>query len=768
MKTNGCQVLFVVFALACAASPLGDSLAADAPANGRAAGKQDASGAALYQTLCADCHGPQGEGVDGAYDDPLTGGLSLLELTKYINDTMPQDEAERCVGEDARRVARYIFDTFYSDADRARHKPPRIELAHLTVRQYQNAVADLIGSFLGQGSWDAQRGLKGQYYDARNFRRDKRVFERIDPHIDFAFGGDSPQPGTIGKDEFAMQWQGGLLVEETGEYEFCLVADNAARLWVNDLQKPLIDAWVRSGDDAEHVASLRLLGGRVYPIRLDYAKSQAGTASVALQWQPPHRVRSRIPQRQLSPNWFPAVLVVETPFPADDSSVGYERGAFVSAAWTAATTEAALEVAAKVGENLTRLADCPEDAPDRAARLQGFCTQFVERAFRRPLTDEQREFFVDNRFAGARDLETAVKTVILLALKSPRFLYPGLGSGSPDDYEVASRLSFGLWDSLPDPPLWQAAAQGQLRTPEQVAAQAQRMLADLRTGAKVRDFLHKWLPLERSRDVSKDPQLFPGFDRELASDTLTSLDLFLDEVVWSPASDYRQLLLADWVFANRRLAEFYGLAPPNGDGFERVACDPARCAGILTHPHLMLGLAYHKSSSPIHRGVFLVRGVLGRALKPPPIAVAAEDEGVNPQLTTRERVARQTSAEACRTCHALINPLGFSLENFDAVGRFRTVERDKPIDASGHYRTLRGEEIRFQGPRELAEFLARSDEVQRSFVEQVFHQFVKQPVSAYGDDRLETLAADFAAADCNIQRLLIEIMKASALQPREE
>ena len=101
-------------------------------------------------------------------------------------------------------------------------------------------------------------------------------------------------------------------------------------------------------------------------------------------------------------------------------------------------------------------------------------------------------------------------------------------------------------------------------------------------------------------------------------------------------------------------------------------------------------------------------------------------------LNTRQRVALQTNAEACQNCHALINPLGFTLENFDAVGRFRSVERDRPIDASGYYRTLTGEQIEFRGSRQLAEFLARSDEVYRSFVEQLFHQTVKQPVSAYG------------------------------------
>ena len=126
--------------------------------------------------------------------------------------------------------------------------------------------------------------MKGKYFNARNFRGDKKVIERIDPQVAFEFGGESPDPAKIGKDEFAIQWQGGVMAEETGEYEFCLKADNGARLWVNDMDKPLIDAWVKSGDELDHVASIRLLGGRVYPIRVGLLQvpEQDGDGGVAL------------------------------------------------------------------------------------------------------------------------------------------------------------------------------------------------------------------------------------------------------------------------------------------------------------------------------------------------------------------------------------------------------------------------------------------------------------------------------------------------------
>lgn len=721
-----------------------------------------ASGEAIYQSQCARCHGANGEGVADEYPTPLQGEHSLEELRQIIHDSMPADDPEACTGDDARRVAEYIHQTFYARGEKADADAARIELVRLTVRQYLNAATDLVASFGGEATISDQRGLEGKYFNARGFNRDKRVLERIDPRVAFHFGEGSPD-AAIGPEEFSMQWRGGVIAEETGDYEFCVKTDNAARLWVNGDDRLLIDAWVRSGDAIEHRGTIRLLGGRVYPIRLEYFKSKEPTASIELCWRPPHRAEEVIPQRNLTPGWYPPLLVVETSFPPDDSSAGYERGTAVSAEWEQATTHAALEIADKVLENLERLAQCKADDADRPQKLKAFCHRFAERAFRRPLTDEQKRFFVDSRFESQQELDVAVKTVVLLTLTSPRFLYLGIGGNEPDGYEVATRLSFSLWDSLPDDALLRAAAEGKLRTADEVSAQAERMLSNGRAKAKLRAFLHQWLKVRPADEITKDRELYPGFDETVASDLRTSLDLLLDSIVWSDPSDFRQLLLADYGFFNERLAKFYQLSAPKGDGFHRVALDPARQAGIMTHPYLMADHAYYKSTSPIHRGVFIVRSVLGRPLRPPPVAVAPLDEGFDPNMTTRERVAFQTRPAACQTCHDLINPFGFSLEHFDAVGRIRTEEKSQPIDASGAYTTGSGELMRFNGGRELAEILAQSDEVHASFVAQLFHYTAKQPIHAYGPSAWQNLTAAFAANDYSIRRLLVEIMRTSAL-----
>ncbi len=752
------------------------------------------TGQQIYQQKCASCHGAAGEGTDDHYPRPLVGERSVEGLARLIARTMPEDDPGTCVGAEAEKVAAYIYETFYSKAAQARNPFPkaRIELSRLTVRQYRNAVADLIGSFRGPAGWDQQRGLKAAYTRARGRRGSTTgaALTRIDPEIRFAFGTDSPIPEQRAiKDlsprfvrlpalwvqlstfrqfsqEFRVNWQGSVLAPETGEYEFLVRSENAVRLWVNDTVRPLIDAAVKSGNDTDYRQSIVLLGGRVYPLRLEFSRGKEKSASVSLWWKRPHHSDELIPQRNLAPRAAPETFVVQTPFPPDDRSVGYERGTSISKAWDQATTDAALETAAYVVAHLKELAGVADDAADRAARLRDFCGRFAERAFRRPISAEQRTFFIDQQFHAVRDPVLAVKRVVLLVLKSPRFLYRELGSGSPDPFDVASRLSFGLWDSLPDQPLWEAAASGRLATVDQVADHARRMASDLRARSKLREFFLQWLRVDMGAEVAKDPKLFPGFDEAVISDLRTSLELFLDEIIGSESADFRELLRARYLYLNGRLARFYGAKLPADAPFQKVERGPRERAGVLTHPYLMASFAYTASSSPIHRGVFLSRSLLGRPLRPPPEAVAPLAADLHPSLTTRQRVELQTKPESCQSCHAMINHLGFALEHYDAIGRYRDAEKGRPIDATGSYETRAGDWVEFDGVDGLAAFLADSEETHTAFVQQLFHYLVKQPIRAFGRQELSNLRRSFAASNYDLRKLMVQIMATSALAPR--
>lgn len=490
--------------------------------------------------------------------------------------------------------------------------------------------------------------------------------------------------------------------------------------------------------------------------------------TIALEWKPPHRAAEVIPQRHLLPHNAVTTFAPAVPLPPDDRSAGYERGSAVSREWVQAMTDGAIEAAGYVAANLTELSGIRKDDPKRKERLQAFCVKFAERAFRRPLTPEQKKLFVDHQFATAKDADTAVKRVVLLVLHSPRFLYrePAAPAGvAGDAYDVAARLSFALWDSLPDQELLKAAAAGKLATRADVTREAQRLLADRRARAKLRGFFLQWLKVDQLAELPKDAKLFPDFDAAVVSDLRTSLELFLDETLGPKAWDYRRLLLADHLYLNGRLAKLYGGGLPADAPFQKVTLKSEPRTGVLTHPLLLANFSYTATSSPIHRGVFVARNVLGVTLRQPPDAFTPLAPDLHPRLNTRERITLQTSPKDCKSCHGIINPLGFTLEHYDAIGRFRAQEKERPIDASGFFVTRSGDKATFKNVLDLARFVAASDEAHEAFVARLFHYTVRQPLLAYGPEKLTELRRFFAEHDYDVRQLLVEIVVQSALPP---
>ncbi|MDG1873923.1 MAG: DUF1588 domain-containing protein, partial [Mariniblastus sp.] len=302
------------------------------------------------------------------------------------------------------------------------------------------------------------------------------------------------------------------------------------------------------------------------------------------------------------------------------------------------------------------------------------------------------------------------------------------------------------------------AQQGNLAKPAVLAAEVERMTRDPRSKQKLYSFFSYWLKMDKASNATKDKQAFPNFDEALVADLRDSLFLYLDEVVWSKKSDFRDLFLADYLVANRRIADFYELEREGDEeGFQKMQVNQDQRAGILTHPYLMTGFAYHKDSSPIHRGVFVAKSLLGRRLRQPPNNVKPLTEEFNPKMTTRERVSHQTKETACMNCHSVINPLGFSLENYDAVGRYRTEEKQKPIDVSSVYKTPDGKKIELNGARDLAKFLANNKMAQRSFIQQLFNHYAKQSIDAYGEGQLDKIHQRFVENEFNVQKLLVDL-----------
>lgn len=754
-----------------------------------------AKGEQVWKQSCVDCHGEQGEGVEGAYEKALVGDDSVGQLTEVITETMPKGEPEACAGDDALAVAAWIHHSFYSEAARLRNRPAKLVLVHLTGNQLRQSLADLYGRFHGSPGREEEHGLLATYFDGAGFKKENLEIERVDPFLNFDWGKQSPGEG-VNPEAYAIRWRAGLKVDETGRYEIIMRSTAAFKLSFGRRGRMLIDNYVQSGDKTEFRKSLTLLAGRVYPLQIDLyqrkRKTEQPPVEVSLSWVAPHGVEQIIPQRHLLAASPPATFALQTRLPADDRSYGYDRGLAVDRAWDESTTLAAVEFAATAVSELW-----PDyqnrhknDANENRALLRAFITQIAEVAFRGPLDEQERKFYIDDQIDATQDDALAIKRCLLTILKSPRFLYPELDRDRSASRQAANRLALTLFDSLPaDKFLIEAADNNQLETEEQIRQMARRMVTDYRCEGKTREMLFEWLNLEHIGDIAKNSEQFPEFDQALAADLRTSMSALLDDAVIDADGDFRQLFDAGWVYTNSRIADFYGEAWAT-DAVETPATDagedetlqsftgllstsalvkrPAKAPydrGVLSHPYLMSGLAYSDTTSPIHRGVFLIRYLLGRTLQPPQAAFTPLSPDLHPDLTTRERVALQTGSEACQVCHSKINPLGFTLESLDAVGRFRQAEGDKPIDASGSYVDRSGATVTFNGPADLAQYLKESDDAHRAFVSRAFQHFVKQPIAAYGPEQLDDLIEKFRAGNFSLHNLLVEIAVIAATPP---
>ncbi|GAA4427745.1 DUF1588 domain-containing protein [Bremerella cremea] len=746
-------------------------------------------GKLIYASMCADCHGDQGQGVAGAYETTLAGDASIGELAEQITKTMPEGDAEACQGPDAEAVAAYMHYSFYSEAARIRNRPPQISLARLTGNQLRQSLADLYGHFYGNMAYTDERGVKGIYFTGARWKEENKKIERVDSTIDFDFGREGPGEG-IDKQDFLIHWNGSIIAEETGDYEIILRSTVSFTMHFGKLGREFIDNHVQSGDKTEFREVVRLTAGRAYPFKIDYVqrkrKTEQPPASISMSWIPPHGTEQLIPKRNLIPWTVEPSFSLQTKLPPDDRSYGFERGIAVDRQWDDSTTSAALEFGLVAVDELwpdfqRRNKKVPEE---NRQRLKAFLTELVETAFRTKLSDDLKQLYIEQQVAQCPDDSEAIRRVVLMALKSPRFLYPQTDATDSQSQKVANRLALTFYDSLPsDKWLIEKVERNQLQNEQQIREAAWRMVNDFRTRGKTREMLHEWLNMGHFNEITKDEKQFPEFDKELVADMRMSLNYFLDDIVWSEKSDYRQLLTADWGYASDKMAAFYGDAwkpaasekkdeakLPRGPGAERLrkTSDPSELRmGVLTHPYLMSGLAYTDATSPIHRGVFLIRYVLGRTLRPPNAAFSPLSPDLHPDLTTRERVALQTSPESCQVCHSRINGLGFTLERFDAVGRFRETEHSKQIDPQGGYTGRDGEDLTFQNEKDLVQFLVDSDDAHRAFVSRAFQHFVKQPVAAYGPQKLDELTQRFKDSGFNVRALLVEIAVVAAMEPHD-
>jgi len=337
-------------------------------------------------------------------------------------------------------------------------------------------------------------------------------------------------------------------------------------------------------------------------------------------------------------------------------------------------------------------------ATSEEGRARQVVGRLVRRAYRRPVTDEDlrkpMQFYREGSAEGA-GFEAGIENALTAILVSPQFLFrvetdpAGVAAGTAyrvSDLELASRLSFFLWSSLPDDALLDAAVRGDLRQPARLEQQVRRMLADSRARSLVTNFASQWLHLRSLESVVPDLRRFPNFDDNLRQAFRQETELFFESILREDRS-IGDLLNADYTFVNERLAKHYGIPHIYGSHFRRVslAGDPERQrGGLLRHGSILTVTSYATRTSPVIRGHWILANLVGAPPPPPPPNVPSlDDNTVSASLPIRERLAEHRKNPACASCHNIMDPVGFALENFDAVGRWRTAEERQPIDASG-------------------------------------------------------------------------------------
>lgn len=473
-------------------------------------------------------------------------------------------------------------------------------------------------------------------------------------------------------------------------------------------------------------------------------------------------------------------------FAQDVTFAGYDNNAAglnVSAILTSDYRRAAEEIAAQAVADdaaFDQLLPCEENTADDAC-VQRLIADLTRRAYRRPLTTEEAAAHFELFQAGrtlydGSEVRNGTQLLIEAILQSPLFLYRVELSDRQDGdrviplsgYEVASRLSFMLWNTLPDTTLLDAARDGILDTPAGIESHARRLLNDERAADSVDDFHRQWLHYDDYEDLAKSPSLHPDWDPAIGDALVEETQRFIRHVVLEQESTYTELMTASYGFVNQELADIYGVEGTFGSSLSSmpVNLDPTQRAGLITKAGFLASHAYPNQDSPIHRGVFVQRQFLCTTLRPPTFQIDPNLPALSDTIrTTRQQVEEHTAAVECQQCHGTINPTGFAFSHYDATGAYRTEENGESVDSSGSL-MIDGERRSFEDAVEVARLLAQSEQSQRCYLSQWF-QYANGRVTAPEDVcTLDALHEQMRDGDYNIKELLVALTQTRTFRYR--
>ncbi|MDP3274614.1 MAG: DUF1588 domain-containing protein [Deltaproteobacteria bacterium] len=452
-------------------------------------------------------------------------------------------------------------------------------------------------------------------------------------------------------------------------------------------------------------------------------------------------------------------------FAPDDAISGFHVGASTSALHVEQQLNAAESIAERAATRLQMYVSCAPATGDEACAAR-FVTDFGLRAYRRPLTAEEREnLLVVYRAIRAmgEDFSSAMRSVIEALLASPQFLYHTEHTADRvvvvdgllklRGFGIASRLSYHLLNTMPDDAMLAQAGRGELESDTQIDAATRTMLDDVRARRGLASFATQWLDLDRVAQLQRDPALITGWSTDSGERLHRSIHGFIERAFFgsNPTLDY--LYTSGDVLLDGPLARIYGVPGVRGDALQSIALEPGQRGGLITQPALLAMLSKSVISDPIHRGVFVLRKLLCQDLPPPP-AVSQELSAPREGVSTRMRLEELAARPACTSCHTLINPIGVGLENFDSAGRWRSHESGVAVDPSGELLSIARDIRTFGSPVEMAQRIAASEEATRCVPLQLFRYTLGRNETESDACQVNELTEDYRAQGLSLRALL--------------
>ena len=417
----------------------------------------------------------------------------------------------------------------------------------------------------------------------------------------------------------------------------------------------------------------------------------------------------------------------------------------------------------------------PKTSAEEVPCARKILANLARRAYREPVSDSEMErllgFYQQGRNEGSFD--QGIESALRFMLTDPRFIFrferdpvkvASGGAYRVSDLELASRLSFFLWSSIPDDELLTVATQGKLHEPAMLEGQVRRMLADARSEALVQNFAGQWLYLRNVRGANPNIEEFPDFDDNLREGFRKETDLFFDSIIHDDRS-VLDLLNANYTFVNERLARHYGIPDVYGSRFRRVTITDDARRGLLGQGSFLLVTSYATRTSPVLRGKWILENVLGTPVPPPPPNVPALKEnapGAKP-LSVRARLEEHRKNPACAVCHKIMDPVGFALENFDAVGQWRDVDAGAPIDASG----VLVDGTKVDGPVALRKaIVSRPQTFATTMTEKMLTYALGRGLDYYDMPVVRGIVREMAQNDYHFSSLVLGIVESAPFQMR--